>query len=53
MIRVLFIALLVLTSCSDGVPRIDEPENLSSKIQKILKSKGPHLIDIILDNGYD
>jgi benzoylformate decarboxylase len=40
---------------SMGIPatRIDEPENLSSKIQKILKSKGPHLIDIILDNGYD
>ena len=28
MIRILFIALLILTSCTHGVPRIDEPDNL-------------------------
>jgi len=33
--------------------RIDEPKNLFIKIKEILKNKGPHLIDIILDNGYD
>jgi len=33
--------------------RIDEPKNLPVKIKEILKNKGPHLIDIILDNGYD
>lgn len=28
MIRVLVISLLILTSCSDGIPRIEEPDNL-------------------------
>ena len=33
--------------------RITEPNNLSKKIKKIVKNKGPHLIDIKLENGYD
>ena len=33
--------------------RIIEPNNLSKAINKIIKNKGPHLIDIILENGYD
>ena len=28
MIRFLFIAMLILTSCSSGVPRIEKPDNL-------------------------
>ena len=47
MIRVLFIALLVLTSCSDGIPRVDEPENLIPREKMV-----PLLTDLVKLEAY-
>jgi len=45
----------VKLSESMGIPatRIDDPEKISNTIQNATKNKGPQLLDIILDNGYE
>ena len=45
----------VKLSESMGVPstRVKDPDKIGSAIKDASKSRGPHLIDIIVDNGYD
>ena len=45
----------VKLSESMGVPstRVKDPDKIASAIKDASNSKGPHLIDIIVDNGYD
>jgi len=45
----------VKLSESMGIPatRIDDPKKISNTIQNATKNKGPQLLDIILDNGYE
>ena len=45
----------VKLSISMGVPatRLEDPKNISNIIKNTIKNKGPHLLDIVVDNGYD
>ena len=45
----------VKLSIAMGIPatRLEDPKNISNVIKNTIKNRGPHLLDILVDNGYN